>query len=219
MAENKHLMEKPIWNALSQAADLAILNILWILCSLPIITLGASTTALYDCTMKIIRQQDDGILAMFFRSFRRNLKQGIVLTLLSAISGFFLLCDLRYFGILDGMVFKLAFAIFAILGVFWVIAVSYVFPILAQFDNTIPGHIRSAVLVGSMHLKRTIPIVILNLIPVCIFLFAPSVFLMCMPIWLLCGASLIAFFNSKMLVPIFDTYINNNGMNASESKG
>lgn len=219
MGKDKQLFEKPIWNALSQVADFAILNVLWIICSLPIVTLGAATTALYDCMMKIIGQRDQCIVSMFFRSFRRNLKQGTVLTLLSAISGFFLLCDLRYFGILDGMVFKLAFAIFAILGVFWVITISYVFPILAQFDNTVMGHIRSAVLVGLMNLKRTIPIVILNMVPIGIFLFAPSVFLMCMPIWLLCGASLIAFFNSKMLVPIFNTYINDNGTNVSENKG
>ena len=219
MGKDKQLFEKPIWNALAQVADFAILNVLWIFCSLPIVTLGAATTALYDCMIKIIGQRDQGIAAMFFHSFRSNLKQGAVLTLVSAISGFFLLCDLRFFGMLDGLVFKLAFAVFAILGVFWVITVSYVFPILAQFDNTVIGHIRSAFLVGLMNLKRTIPIVILNMVPISIFLFAPGVFLICMPIWLLCGASLIAFFNSKMLVPIFNTYINDNEMNVSENKG
>ena len=64
MGKDKQLFEKPIWNALSQAADFAILNVLWTICSLLTAALRAATTALYDCMMKIICQWDQGMVSM-----------------------------------------------------------------------------------------------------------------------------------------------------------
>ena len=63
-------------NGLARVIDLLILNILWIICSLPVITLGAATTVLYYSMLKIAREKDCGITKMFFHSFFQNLKQG-----------------------------------------------------------------------------------------------------------------------------------------------
>ena len=64
------------------------LNILWFLCSLPIFTIGAATTALYYASLKIVREEETNVTAMFFRSFRENFKQatGIWLILLALLA-------------------------------------------------------------------------------------------------------------------------------------
>ena len=52
--------DNPIWRFVGRIWDLFILNLLWVLCSIPIVTFGASTTAMYYCTMKIARDRDSG---------------------------------------------------------------------------------------------------------------------------------------------------------------
>lgn len=52
--------------------DLLLLNILWYLTSIPLLTIGASTIALYDTTLKMIRNREGGIVRDFLKSFRSN---------------------------------------------------------------------------------------------------------------------------------------------------
>ena len=67
---------------LNKAADMVILSVLWCICSLPILTIGASSSALYHSTMKVIRLGRGYAISTFFTSFRQNLKQTIPYTLL-----------------------------------------------------------------------------------------------------------------------------------------
>ena len=62
--------DSPVMQFLSRFGDFMLLNVLWIICSLPIVTIGVSTSAYYYCMMKIVRDSDSGILAMFFHSFK-----------------------------------------------------------------------------------------------------------------------------------------------------
>ena len=66
------------------------LNLLWMLCSIPIITIGASTTALWYAGLKIIREQEYNAAGLFFRSFKQNFKQATVLWLILFAAGIFL---------------------------------------------------------------------------------------------------------------------------------
>ena len=62
--------DNDIWRFVGRLADIMVLNLLWILFSLPIVTFGISTTALYYCTLKIVKDEDDGNIRMFLRCFR-----------------------------------------------------------------------------------------------------------------------------------------------------
>ena len=74
--------ENPLMQALSVACDLLLLNCFTILCCLPVVTAGAALTALSDVAMHIVRQEGPGVFRMYFRSFRANLKQGILMGLM-----------------------------------------------------------------------------------------------------------------------------------------
>ena len=69
---------------LNKAADMVILSVLWCVCSLPLLTIGASSSALYHTAVKVIRQGRGYAFSTFLTSFRQNLKQTIPLTLLLA---------------------------------------------------------------------------------------------------------------------------------------
>ena len=92
--------DNDIWRFVGRLADIMVLNLLWIVCSLPIVTFGISTTALYYCTLKIVKDEDDGNFRMFFRSFKRNWKEGLIIWLILLPVLGILILDHRFFTVL-----------------------------------------------------------------------------------------------------------------------
>ncbi len=73
-----------LWKPLGYIGELVMLSLLWALCSVPVVTLGPASAALYDTTVHVLRRRDDSLFARFFSTFRRELKEGILSTLLCA---------------------------------------------------------------------------------------------------------------------------------------
>ena len=139
------------------------LNLLWFVCSLPIVTIGASTTALYYCCLKIVRDEDNHVGAMFFRSFRENFKQATVLWLIMLGVGLFLAGDgyvlyhLRQnSGGTLAVMWTLILAVVIAAAVVYVIVLEYVFPLLASVSNTNAAMLKNAFLIGTHYLFATI---------------------------------------------------------------
>lgn len=85
----RDLWDKPWFSVLTKLTYSAYLNILWLICSLPIFTIGASTTALFYCTLKMAEDRDEGLTRMFFRAFRSNFKPATKLWLILLALGCF----------------------------------------------------------------------------------------------------------------------------------
>ena len=88
--------DSPLMRAIGRAADLAILNLLCFVCSLPLITAGAAISAKYYVGMKLIRGDEPSVVKAFFTSLTRNLKQTLIPGLVSVLGGGVLLWDIRY---------------------------------------------------------------------------------------------------------------------------
>ena len=139
-------------NGLARVIDLLILNILWIICSLPVITLGVATTALYYSMLKIAREKDCGITKMFFHSFFQNLKQGCGLTILFLVSGIILCSGIQTYNIIGGLFGRIAIVVLFVLLFMWGVLFSYVslpvqslkflfpFPVNSETPDVIPFH-------------------------------------------------------------------------------
>jgi uncharacterized membrane protein YesL len=139
------------------------LNLLWFLCSIPIFTIGASTTALYYASLKIVRDEDSHVGALFFRSFRENFKQATVLWLILLGVGLFLGADgyivyhLRQSSLGPaGVLWTLVLAVLIAAAVVYVIVLLYVFPLLASVSNTNTAMLKNAFLIGTHYLFATI---------------------------------------------------------------
>ena len=85
--------DKPLFAVLTKLTYSAYLNILWLVCSLPIVTIGASTTALFYVTLKMAEDRDDGLTRMFFKAFRENFKPATKLWLILLAVGSLLAAD------------------------------------------------------------------------------------------------------------------------------
>ncbi|MCQ2500530.1 MAG: YesL family protein, partial [Lachnospiraceae bacterium] len=85
----------PFWNITGNLFDLFILNVLWLICSLPLVTIGPATTAFYYACIQMVLQDDTGPSKLFFRSFRLNLKQGMLLGIPFTLILVFLIRDMK----------------------------------------------------------------------------------------------------------------------------
>ena len=139
------------------------LNLLWFVCSIPIITIGASTTALYYSCLKIVREEDHHIGAMFFRSFRENFKQATALWMIMLGAGLFLSADAYVIYHLRknsvgtmAVIWTLILAFVIAACVVYIIVLEFLFPLVASVQNTIPAMLKNSFLIGTHYLFATI---------------------------------------------------------------
>lgn len=202
--------DNPVWRFIGRLADIMILNLLWVLCSLPVFTIGASTTALYYCTLKIVRDEDYGNVRMFFKSFRLNFRQATVIWLGMLLVLCILLGDMYFFSrIMTGSV-TLRYILRALtiaLLLLWTMLFLYVWPVLARFDNSTRKTLGNAVFMAMSHLGSTLSMLVTDAVLVLLAYFSLFYFPMIIPVILLLGFPLIAWLNSAMFEHIFKRYM------------
>lgn len=89
--------DNPVWRFIGKLWDVLVVNILWIICSIPVVTAGASTTAMYYVTLKLARDEDGYTIRSFFKSFKENFKQATAIWLIFLLTGMLLAFDVYYF--------------------------------------------------------------------------------------------------------------------------
>ena len=196
------LMEKFIYWA-EIGCDLVLLNLLWLFCCLPIVTIGASTTAMHYVVRKMAMGEPYKVWSGFWGSFKGNWKQSsimfLILVILAAICG----ADF-YIGsqVVGGL--GLACQVIGILGLILTVCVlTLVFPLLARYTQSIPALLKSALL-----LSMTNPHVVIAgcaatlLFPVLVLL-NESFLVIAIPAWLLVGGALAALTVQLMLKPVY----------------
>ena len=147
-------LDGPFYKWGTEVADIMILSLLWLIFSLPIFTIGASTTALFYVCGKKVRKEDPYIFKSFLSSFKNNFKQGTVLTLVLGLLWFSVY--LYYKIITSGN----AQVWLQIMGLFYMIQVLiitlYLFPVLSRFEMTIKNLLITSFILANRHLPTTI---------------------------------------------------------------
>ena len=139
------------------------LNILWLVCCLPVFTAGAATTALWYVCLKCARGEETSVTSMFFRAFKENFKQATALWLIMLPVGVLLGVDVwvlyRLFRSFTGtlaVIATLGLALVVAACVLYVIVLIYLFPLVASVANTNGAMLKNAFLVGTRYLFSTI---------------------------------------------------------------
>ena len=128
--------EGPLMSALGTLSDLVFCNILFCLFSLPLFTIGASASALYDCTLSIAEQREASfIAAQFWQAFRRNFRRATALWLILLVMALFLWAYSRAVDALEGDLQRLYRVTFLVLSLFFLAGGQYVFPLQARFSR------------------------------------------------------------------------------------
>lgn len=202
-------MDNKFFVFMGRVADLMILNLLCIVCCIPIVTAGPAIAAMFYVTLKMVRNEESYIVKGFFKSFRQNLKQGIIINLIMLLFGILIITDIRIMGNMEGTLYKVLYTIFLAFALVYLMIYMYIYPVLAKFYNSIKNTFVNALLMSIRHLPYTVLMIIVTALPFVLFFFVPSsevqsaVLLVCV----LIGCSLVAYINSYFFVKIFDKYI------------
>ena len=193
-------MDNPIWRFMGRVADLFFLTVLWTAFSLPVFTVGASTTALYYVTLKMAENRAGYIFPSFWRAFRENLGTSTLLWGILLASGVFLGWDLYYCYRLGPGAGTVAFWLLAALSVLYVLMLTLVFPLAARLAAGIKKLIFMTFMVC---LKNISWVILMAVLTVCAAAFGVFVF------WpfLLFSAGAVAYIHSVILARfIFPRY-------------
>ena len=192
--------------ALNGFADMVVMSLWWLLGCLPVITIGASTTALYYAAMKSVRQEGS-VTRNFWKSYRENLKQAIVVEGILVVLGVLLYFLYRLsFGMSGGFsgISKLAFQVLFFL---FLILLSFVFPVLSRFVLTVPQLFHNVLIMCIGDVPRAVGIVVIHLLPWLLIFLRIDWFFTALPLLAALIPGSVATLNAGMFLKIFQKYI------------
>ncbi len=205
----------PFFSVLNRISDIIILNVLWIVCCIPIVTIGASTTAMLYVTMKIVNGEDAYIVRKFFKSFKENFLQSTVIWLIMLAVGAVLVCN--FFWLLPNMkvndtVYTLFFSATCLTTLIYVMILVWLFALQARLENKIKNTFSNALLLSFRHLPTTILLILLVFVPIAL---VTQTFATLFYVWFLVAGAGIGLICSLLYNRIFNIYIKP----AGESEG
>ena len=143
---------------LKNIPSFVILNILWVVCSIPVFTIGASTCAAYYVTLKLLCDDEvtlNNTAKLFFKAFKDNFKQGTIMWLITLpciVGCFFMWRAILQNGDVN-IILKIGAAILTLIAI---IINLYTYPLLARYDNTIKKSIMNSIVISMLYIARTI---------------------------------------------------------------
>ncbi len=202
-------VDNPLMRFLSRVSDVLILNLLFIICSIPIFTIGASLTAMYYCLFKIKDEEEGYLLKKFFHSFKQNFKQATLMWLLMLVIGVLLFLEFLMYRNAAGTIGSVVRAIVLIGVIFWYLIGTYAFSLLSKFDNTIKNTFNNAVILLFANGPRTIAILVLTAAIIAFTLMQKDTVVVwnLILLWILFGFAGIGTINVQFLYPIFQKLI------------
>lgn len=167
----------PVFTFLTKFCDVLILSTLWILFSIPLITIGPASAALYHSVHKVIFLNEGYTVSTFWKSFCSSLKQGILLTLLCIPVAAFGVVSYFFSRSFDrGNILEyLYFAVSILTALFLIVMLTYTFPILSRFYMTIPNILKASVALAVTRIGFTFLLGIIFILCAGAFLIAPFV--------------------------------------------
>ena len=193
--------ENTFWKLLGYFGDLVVISLLWCVCSVPLVTIGPATAALYDTTVRCLRRGGSSPFARFFEVFRRELKEGILLTLVWAGAAVILgVLVYFFFRVFPSVAERGALVtLIELLIVFFFLAVvNWVFPTLSRFSMGIGTISSSCLRLAAGHILRSAAMAILNGLAIfaCTRFVVPVMF----------APAVVSLLSSCLLEPVFSKY-------------
>lgn len=157
---------------LNRMGDLMILNILMIICCIPVITIGAAFTAMHYVLLKMVRDKEGYLIRGFFKSFALNFKQATLIWLLMLLVIAVYVGDILIFNY-SGLVFPKAVVIAVLaIALLLLMVAAYIFPLQARFENSILNTLKNALMLAIINLPKTILMLVCYALPLVICYFS-----------------------------------------------
>ena len=184
--------------------EIVVLNLCFLLACLPVVTIGASVTALYTVLFRIQKKQSGYVARDFFAAFRANFRQATLIWVILAAAGAVLYADLWIVHVLEHPLvpfLRIALLIFVFA---WLCIASYVFPMTAYFKNTVFKTLWLSFWFSMGHLPFTISVLVVEVLPLFLACRQPAwQYRVVLPVMLTAGFSLSGMLNTAVFARIF----------------
>lgn len=200
--------DSPFIKWVNRMGRLVILNVLWFICSVPVFTIGASSAAMYRVAMALAQKKEDvSVAGDFFRAFRANFRQGTLVWLILLIPTLLIIFNLSLL-LSGGLGYGMASYIICLIPVPPLLFIcAYAFAYVATFEDRPMRSIVNCAIISISNFPRTLLMVILNILPLVVYLLATEIFLRLLFVWMLFAFALIAYLNSKLILIAFQPYM------------
>ncbi len=159
-----------LYRFLAKFWDLVKLNFMWLLFSLPVVTIGASTVAAYSVAMKMVDDEEGYVARSFVSAFKANIKQGMIMGLIFLAATYAIYLDYEINRVSEeGSIILIVIGIVSVFA--YVAAMLYSFPLLARYENSIVATIQNSMEISRRYFGRTLLIVGMLVIEYIIFHF------------------------------------------------
>lgn len=163
-------VDSALYRFINKFLDVLKLNFMWILFSLPIVTIGASTVAAMSVALKMTDDEEGYIGRQFIKAFKENWKQGTILWLITIVAVYAIYLDFQLFEAVEGN--PIMFLIIGIVSIAIVIvALLYSYPLLARYENTLFNTIQNSIEISKKYFGKTLLLVLILAFEVLVFQF------------------------------------------------
>lgn len=194
------------------------LNLLWLLCCLPVVTAGAATTAAYYTMYRILTGEDDAVLRPYFRAFRQNFKQATLLWLPLLVIAAVLGLDGAYLIMNFSGRFHVLWIAFAVILIIYLVVVTHAFAIMGRYDSPTRQIVRNCFLLTLTNFLRSLAVMLISIALPLVLIFSPTLVVKTLPLWGIVLFGLSFFIKAKLFLQSFEknTARTNSGGNAEE---
>ena len=182
-------------------------NLLFVLCSIPIFTIGPALTALYHCMLRSVKGNLNGAARTFFRSFKENFFQSLAAWLLFLLLLLILLLNIRFLSFQGTDISQVLLYLSEAAAVFLVIGGLYIFPVIAAFSNTLKNLVKNSYIFAFMHFPSTLLLAVITILPIFMTYQDLSLLPLYACCWFFFGFGLTALINSHILYRFFKKYL------------
>ena len=191
---------------MSRVGDLMVLNLLFLVTCIPIVTIGAASTALYTICFRFGTEREGHMFRAYFQAFRAEFIRSTLLWLMILLCGCMTALDAYLFYLMPGWMHWL-FLLFTVLFFLVLFILGYAFPLLSQFDNKALPTFKNALVLSLGYLPRSILITVFHVFPFVLLWLDFYGFLQMGFLWVALYFSTAAYVNSILLKKVFAPYL------------
>lgn len=148
-------VDSPLYHFLNRLWDVIQLNFFWLVCCIPVVTVGASTAAAFRVCLKMVDDEEGYIRKEFWKGFKENWKQGTVVGFLTLFCVYVVYLDIQIFEAVEGN--PVIFLIIAMVsGFLFFLCLIYAFPLLARYRNSLLGTLKNSFTISRRFFLRTL---------------------------------------------------------------
>lgn len=195
--------DNPIMNFMTVLGKLILLNFIWIICCIPIVTIGAATTAMFSVAFLVINRSDSFPFSTFFKKFKTEFVMSTKLWFIILLAGTVFGVDM-YFGLKGDAFINKFFVVFAFIGLFITLTVFTLgFPQIALYNNNVKGYIKNSLLTMLCNPFKIILVWIVWALPIIVTIYSFTFAKYFGFLWAMCGFSGLFCVSSFIIRSIF----------------